>query len=160
MTLLLKFWREFLILALIALVYIMGKSRLPSNPCEPEVKIVEKVVYKDKIVYKDRVVYRDRVITKPDGTRIEESTRTEEKTTKDERTKEESKEILIVTKPSKHVNLGIDLLSKLREDHYKLLLGGALRLGNTPLFLTINPSINLTNPRLENLFIGITWEIK
>lgn len=160
MTLLLKFWREFLILILVAVVYIMGKYRLPTNPCEPQVKIEEKIVYKDKVVYKDRVVYRDRIITKPDGTRIEESTRTEEKTTKDERTTEKSTEVVINTKPTKHVSLGIDPLSKLREDHYKLLLGGALRLGNTPLFLTINPSINLTNPRLENLFIGITWEIK
>lgn len=155
-----KFWREITIVVLLLIIYLLGKYRPSHKPCEPEIKVVEKVVFKDKVVYKDRVVYRDRVITKPDGTRIEESTRTEEKTREKERKEEKRTEVVVHSKPSKHISLGIDPLSKLRDDEYKMLLGGGLRLGNTPFFLVINPSINLTNPRIDSIFLGLTWEIK
>lgn len=164
MSILVKFWRELLILVLGVVCYLQFKYRPEEKPPRVEVVVQEKVVFKDKIVYVDRVVTRDRVITKPDGTKIEETTRTEEKKRKEEKKREENKRVEVqvpVTKPkSIHVSAGIDPLSKLRDNEYVALFGGGLRLGNTPFFLTLNPTINLSKPRLENIFIGITWEIE
>lgn len=158
----LKYWRELLILLLICIIYVIGKTRVAPETCTPEIKVEEKVVFRDRVIYKDKVIYRDRVITKPDGTRIEERTRTEDKTKIDDKTRKEDKRI-VITKPDlvrKHVSVSMDPLAKLRDNQYVAIFGGGLRLANTPLFLTINPSINLSKPRLENIFIGITWEIK
>lgn len=164
MSILIKFWRELLILALGVVCYLQYKYRPEEKPPRVEVVVQEKVVFKDKIVYVDRVITRDRVITKPDGTKIEEKTRTEEKKSKEEKKREENKRVevqLPVEKPkSILLNIGLDPLAKLRDNQYVGLLGGGIRLGNTPFFLTINPAINLSKPRLENLFIGITMEIE
>ena len=163
MTILLRFWREILIVLLSGLVYLQHKY---TPKCEPEVKVVvqEKVVFKDKIVYVDRVVTRDRVITKPDGTKIEERTKTEEKKRKEEKKgkEEKSTEINLSPKPPKSmlISFGIDPLQDLKEHRYVALFGAGLRLGNTPLFLTVNPTFDFTKPRLENLFVGFTWEIQ
>lgn len=164
MSILVRFWRELLILVLALVCYLQFKYRPEEKPPRVEVIVQEKVVFKDKIVYVDRVVTRDRVITKPDGTKIEEKTRTEEKKKEKEKSKEKDKrvEIQIPTEKPKSIllNIGLDPLAKLRDNQYVGLLGGGIRLGNTPFFLTINPSVNLSKPRLENLFIGITMEIE
>jgi len=164
MSILLKFWREILIAILGLTVYLQHKYKPVCEPSKTEVVVQEKVVYKDKIIYKDKVIYKDRVITKPDGTKIEERTRTEETSQTEEKKRKEDKkvEIKIPVNPpkSKHISIALDPLAKFRDNEYVAILGGGLRLGNTPFFLTINPNINLSKPRLENLFIGITWEIE
>jgi hypothetical protein len=164
MTILLRFWREILIVLLGLGVYLQHKYKPVCEAPKTEVVVQEKVVFKDKIVYVDRVVTRDRIITKPDGTKIEERTKTEEKKRKEEKKHKEEKstEIKIPVNPPKstHINIALDPLAKFRDNEYVGLLGGGLRLGNTPLFLTINPTINLSNPRIENLFIGLTLELQ
>lgn len=161
MTLLLKYWKEVLIVLLSVVCYLQFKYR--PQPLPAKIVEKEKVVFKDKIVYVDRVVVRDRVITKPDGTRIEETTRTEETKKKEEKKKKDEKKaevtIPIPPPPQGIISVALDPLTYFRDKQYVALLGGGLRLGNTPLLLTINPSINLSKPRLENIFIGITWEI-
>lgn len=164
MSILIKFWRELLILILSVICYLQYKYRPEEKPPRVEVVVQEKVVFKDKIIYVDRVVTRDRVITKPDGTKIEEKTRTEEKKKEKEKRKEKDKRVEIqipAEKPkSTHISIGFDPLTKLRDNQYVAIFGGGLRLGNTPLFLTLNPTINLSKPRLENIFVGITWELQ
>jgi len=163
MTLVLRFWRELLIALLSLVCYLQFKYRPEEKPPRVEIVTREKVVFKDKIVYVDRVVVRERVITKPDGTKIEETTRTEEKKKEKEKEHKEDRRVEVKlpveTPPQGNVSVAIDPLAYLRDKQYVALFGGGLRLGNTPLLLTINPAINLSKPRLENIFIGITWEI-
>ena len=160
----LKKWKEILLIVQAIVIY-MGYQTWPEpKDCDVKAEVVEKIVYKDKIVYVDRVVTRDRVITKPDGTTIEETTRTEEKKKEDESsTTDENKtaiEVDSTPQPSIHASVGVDPLAYLRDQEYVAIFGGGLRLGNTPFFLTINPAINLSKPRLENVFLGITLEIE
>jgi len=160
MTILLKFWKEILIVVLSIVIYIQYK-----NKPEPkvEVQVQEKIVYKDKIVYVDKVIVEEEVITKPDGTRTEKKKRTETKKSKEETKKKEDKkqeiQIPLAPPPSMHVNLGLDVLSKFKRDEYVMLFGGGLRLGKTPFLITLNPTINLSKAKFENVFVGITWEI-
>ena len=157
-------WKDIL-LATQTAVILVGYNVWPEpKECDVKAEVVEKIVYKDKIVYVDRIVTRDRTITKPDGTKIEEITRTEEKKKEDESsTTDESKteiEVASSPQPSIHASVGVDPLAYLRDQEYVAIFGGGLRLGNTPFFLTINPAINLSKPRLENVFLGITLEIE
>lgn len=159
----LKNWKETLLVAQAAVI-VVGYNVWPEpKECDVKAEVVEKIVYKDKIVYVDRVVVKDRTITKPDGTKIEETTRTEEKKKQDESsTTDENKteiEVASAPQPAIHASLGIDPLAYLRDQEYVAIFGGGLRLGNTPFFLTINPAINLSKPRLENVFLGLTLEI-
>lgn len=163
MSLLLRYWKELLIALQLIVIYVGYKTWPKPVKCEAKVEVVEKVVYKDKIVYVDRVVTRDRVITKPDGTKIEETTRTEESKRKEEKKKKDENkvdvQVPVPPKPQGIILAALDPLAYLQRKEYVTLLGGGLRLGNTPLLLTVTPSINLSKPKLESIFIGITWEI-
>lgn len=159
----LKNWKETLLVAQAAVI-VVGYNVWPEpKECDVKAEVVEKIVYKDKIVYVDRVVVKDRTITKPDGTKIEETTRTEEKKKQDESsTTDENKteiEVASAPQPAIHASLGIDPLAYLRDQEYVAILGGGLRLGNTPFFLTVNPTINLSKPGIKNVFLGLTLEI-
>lgn len=148
-----KNWKELLLIAQTAIIYFGYKNWPEDAVCKPETKIV----YKDKIVYVDRTTVKDRVITKPDGTKIEETTRTEEKK---EQTSNETKETEQqgYIPPDYHLGVSLDGLPLLFDRHYVLGMDGGLRLGSTPFFLTINPSINFSEFKLNSASIGLRIE--
>lgn len=160
----LKRWKEILIIVQAVIIYMGYKTWPVPQKCEAQAQVVEKVVYKDKIVYVDRVVTKDRVITKPDGTKIEETTRTEEKKKEDETATTDSKKteisVPVQPQPSIHASVNFDPLAYLKDKQYIALLGAGLRLGNTPFFLAVNPTINFSNPKIENVFLGLTLELE
>lgn len=159
--LLLRYWKELLLICQAVVIYAGFKLWPKPQTCEPEVKVVEKVVFKDKIVYVDRVITRDRVITKPDGTKIEETTRTEEKKKEEEKKREGSTEVVL--KPTLpltkyHLGVGAEPLALFKDKEYIFSLDAGIRLAGTPLFLKVNPSYNFSTQRFEGISVGISLE--
>lgn len=159
--LLLRYWKELLLIAQAVVIYAGFKLWPKPQNCEPEVKVVEKVIYKDKIVYVDRVITRDRVITKPDGTKIEETTRTEEQKREEKKEREGSTEVVLkpaLPLPKYHLGVGSELLALLQDKEYIFNLDAGIRLAGTPLFLKVNPSFNFSTRKFEGVSVGITVE--
>lgn len=159
--LLLKYWKELLLATQAVVIYVGFKLWPKPQTCEPEVKVVEKVVVKDKIVYVDRVVTRDRVITKPDGTKIEETTRTEEQKREEKKEQEGSTEVVlkpVLPLPKYHLGMGTEPLALLKDKEYIFSLDAGIRLAGTPFFLKLSPSYNFSTQQLKGVSVGITVE--
>jgi hypothetical protein len=134
---LLKWWREILILLLSLVVTYYVKFRKPNEV----VKVVDKVVTVEKIRTVTKVVEK-----RPDGTTIETVVDRDENKTKE---KEKTSDKVIVSQPREKYSVGVAA----RNFSYKdLLIDVGARLGDTPLEATLGYE---TKDRA--VLMGVRW---